>query len=105
MTAAGRQRLLERSWHDWAEAIFADLSGPHPDLRGLASRLDIFRWGHAMIRPSPGFLWGGRRELLTAGFGRIHPAHSDLSGFSLFEEAQYRGILAAERALQGIAGA
>jgi hypothetical protein len=27
----------------------------------------------------------------------IAPAHTDLSGFSLFEEAQYRGVRAAER--------
>jgi hypothetical protein len=26
-------------------------------------------------------------------------AHSDLSGYSVFEEAHYRGVLAAERAL------
>ena len=34
---------------------------------------------------------GGRRASL---------AHADLSGLSLFEEAQYRGVLAAERVLQ-----
>jgi hypothetical protein len=27
-------------------------------------------------------------------------AHADASGFSLFEEAQYRGVLAAERTLR-----
>ena len=30
---------------------------------------------------------------------RITLAHADLSGFSLFEEAQYRGVVAAERVL------
>ena len=29
-------------------------------------------------------------------------ANSDLSGFSIFEEAQYRGVTAAERALKDI---
>jgi hypothetical protein len=97
--AEGRRLLLERTWHEWAEEIFADLARPHPDIRRLTANLDIFRWGHAMVRPRPGFLWGGERELLAEGFGRIHPAHSDLSGFSLFEEAQYRGIVAARRAV------
>lgn len=96
--AEGRRRLLERTWYDFAEDIFADLSRPHPNIRGLTANLDIYRWGHAMVRPRPGFLWGEERELVAAGSGRIHPAHSDLSGFSLFEEAQYRGIVAARRA-------
>jgi hypothetical protein len=97
--AEGRRRLLERTWYDFAGDIFADLSRPHPDIRELTASLDIFRWGHAMVRPRPGFLWGGERELMGKGSGRIHPAHSDLSGFSLFEEAQYRGVVAAQRAM------
>jgi hypothetical protein len=53
-----------------------------------------------MRRPTPGSLWGGQREKL-ANFRhpRIALAHADLSGFSLFEEAQYRGVRAAERIL------
>jgi len=97
--SVGRRLLSGRNWHDWKEAILTDLSRPHPDLRGLTSNLDIFRWGHAMIRPTPGFLWGGERQTLVETKGRIHPAHSDLSGFSLFEEAQYRGIVAAMKIL------
>jgi hypothetical protein len=31
---------------------------------------------------------------------RLRFAHADVSGFSLFEEAQYRGVLAAERTLR-----
>ena len=59
-----------------------------------------FRNGHAMHRPVPGSLFHGQREKL-ADFRhpRIALAHADLSGFSLFEEAQYRGVLAAERSL------
>jgi hypothetical protein len=58
----------------------------------------VFRNGHAMRRPVPGSLFSGQREKL-AGFRhpRIALAHADLSGFSLFEEAQYRGVVAAER--------
>jgi len=35
----------------------------------------------------------------AAGSGRIRFAHADVSGLSLFEEANYRGVLAAERTL------
>ncbi|SMF94931.1 NAD(P)-binding Rossmann-like domain-containing protein [Methylomagnum ishizawai] len=100
--AQGRKLLSNRSGYDWTAAILADLARPHPDIRELTERVDLFRWGHAMARPRPGFLWDGGRELVAEGSGRIHPAHSDLSGFSLFEEAQYRGIVAAQAALAGV---
>jgi hypothetical protein len=63
------------------------------------NNIDIMRWGHAMIRPTPGFIWGEHRVPLTRPVGNIHFAHSDLSGFSIFEEAQYRGVVAATWAL------
>jgi hypothetical protein len=51
-----------------------------------------------MRRPVPGSLFDGQREKLAAfRRPRIALAHADLSGFSLFEEAQYRGVRAAER--------
>ena len=97
-----RRRLLQSDWQNWVDAVFTDLSAPHPEIRDITEQLDVMRWGHAMIRPRPGFLWGEARTSLTRPQGRIHFAHSDLSGFSLFEEAQYRGVVAAERVLEEI---
>ncbi|MDG4551291.1 MAG: FAD-dependent oxidoreductase [Candidatus Contendobacter sp.] len=94
-----RQRLLATPWAEWAEKILRDLSKPHPDIRRLVSRLDLMRWGHAMVRPRPGFVWGEARQRLLQVQDRVLFAHSDLSGYSVFEEANYRGVLAAERAL------
>jgi glycine/D-amino acid oxidase-like deaminating enzyme len=94
-----RARLLETPWQDWADFILDDLSRPHPEIRRLVNNIDIMRWGHAMIRPTPGFIWGEHRVPLTRPVGNIHFAHSDLSGFSIFEEAQYRGVVAATWAL------
>jgi hypothetical protein len=99
-SAQERRRLLETDWQTWVEFILNDLSKPHPDIRGLVRHIDIMRWGHAMVRPYPGFLGSESRIRLAEPFGRIHFAHSDLSGFSIFEEAQYRGVIAAERALK-----
>jgi hypothetical protein len=98
--ADGRRLLLETPREAWADAILGELERVHPDLRRLTTRLDVFRNGHAMRRPVPGSLFHGQREKL-ADFRhpRIVLAHADLSGFSLFEEAQYRGVLAAERSL------
>lgn len=98
----GQARLtsaLATSWQDWAELILQDLSRPHPDIRRLVSRIDLFRWGHAMIRPRTGFAWGEARQRVLAQPGRVHFAHSDLSAYSVFEEALYRGVLAAEQVL------
>ncbi len=99
--AEGRRLLLDTSREAWAEAILAELERVHPDIRQLTTRLDVFRNGHAMRRPLPGMLWGGQRQL-AADFQsrRLKLAHADLSGFSIFEEAQYRGVLAAERVLR-----
>ena len=61
------------------------------------------RWGHAMIRPSVGFLGSEQRKrLANYRTGNIWFANSDLSGISIFEEAQYRGVDAAKRALHSV---
>jgi len=98
--AAERNHLLSSGWQEWVDFILADLSKAHPEIRNLVRNVDIMRWGHAMVRPKPGFIWGETRRRLAEPFGRIHFAHSDLSGFSLFEEAQYRGVVAADRILK-----
>lgn len=98
--AEWRQKLLETPREIWAEGIFQELAGPYPDLRRITTRLDVFRHGHAMRRPLPGRLWGKERRLLADYKSRrMTLAHADLSGFSIFEEAQYRGVVAAERML------
>lgn len=98
--AAGREVLLQRSREEWVEAVFAELAGAHADLRALTVQADIVRLGHAMVRPTVGFVWGGAREVFAADAPRLRFAHADVSGLSLFEEAQYRGVLAAERTLR-----
>jgi hypothetical protein len=75
-------------------------SGPTRDIRQLTTRLDVFRNGHAMARPVPGLIWGEARRHFAVDGERLRFAHADVSGFSLFEEAQYRGVLAAERTLR-----
>jgi hypothetical protein len=94
-----RTRLLNLDWKDWADVTLTDLGRAHPGIRGLVERLDVMRWGHAMIRPRPGFVWGGARATAAQPYRGIHFAHSDLSGISLFEEALYRGVRAAEEVL------
>lgn len=96
---ANRQLLLDQDWNYWKEAILHDLERVHPDIRQCVSRIDVMRFGHAMARPKPGAIFSRERRKLAALKGRLLFANADLSGFSIFEEAQYRGVRAAERAL------
>jgi hypothetical protein len=94
-----RWGLLGRSWESFRDEILADLVPVHPDLPERIRRLDVMVLGHAMIRPVPGLVWGSERRRAALPQGRIHFAHSDLSGISLFEEAQYHGVRAAQEVL------
>jgi hypothetical protein len=96
---AARTRLLSTDWKAWADVALSDLQRAHQDIRQLTRRLDVMRWGHAMIRPRTGFLWGGARAAAQRPFGPIHFAHTDLSGVALFEEAFDHGLRAAEEVL------
>ena len=99
--ADGRRGLLALTWRDCVERIFADLERAHPDIRECVSRIDIMRLGHAMVRPTRGILGGdGGCRAGSPHRGSIL-ANSDLSGLSLFEEAQYRGVSAARAVLRG----
>jgi hypothetical protein len=96
MTEPGaRAALLKSSWTEWRDFILNDLSRAHPDIRDCVSRVDVMRMGHAMARPVPG-VFGRSRP--TGPRGLIF-ANSDLSGYSIFEEAQFRGVRAADMLL------
>ena len=98
-----RAKLLEQPWQHWRDKILNDLSRPHPDIRECVSRIDVMRIGHAMARPVPGSIFSeARTQIANDTTSRIHYAHSDVSGFSVFEEAQYRGVQAADRILRRV---
>lgn len=62
-------------------------------------RVEITLRGHAMAAPLPGFRSNAGLQALREVDGPILFAHADLSGFSVFEEAAWWGIRAAEKAL------
>lgn len=102
--AQNRRLLLEKDWSYWKEAILHDLERVHTDIRQCVSRIDVMRMGHAMIRPALGAIFSEERRRLTRRDGRLLFANSDLSGISIFEEAQYHGVLAAQAVLQHVNG-
>jgi NAD(P)-binding Rossmann-like domain len=104
MPSQNRQLLLEKDWAYWKEAILHDLERVHFDIRQCVSRIDIMRMGHAMIRPAVGSIFSEERRHLARFNDRILLANSDLSGISIFEEAQYHGVEAAQKALLKLHG-
>ena len=116
--ADARQQLATQGAEHWGRAALASLAGPHPDVLQRATRVQVTRYGHAMSIPVPGiqtFLSQiglqappGKRKLLlngerqralpTPATARLAFAHSDWSGYSVFEEAFTRGHAAGLRA-------
>jgi hypothetical protein len=95
-----RKEAFAMTPSQWKDMVVGDLSTAHPEITSLIDSMDIWLWGHAMVRPSPGFIWGGSRAQMQKNLGRIHFAHSDMSGISIFEEANYHGVNAADEVMK-----
>jgi hypothetical protein len=94
--AATRAALVRAPWEALADEVLRDLAPAHPELREELTRMDLMIWGHGMPRPRPGFLGPRPFDPPSALDPRIAWAHVDQSGIALFEEAQARGVHAAE---------
>lgn len=103
--ADARRRLLTATGDEWRELVIADLLRSNPDLDGAIRHVALWRWGHAMIRPVPGFVTRTAPQARAATRPPVFLAHSDISGLSLFEEAHYRGVEAAEGAMHHLSHA
>lgn len=97
--ADARKEALSRSHEEWQQLFLKELLQVHPELEGRIEHLDVWVWGHAMVRPTRGFVWGEQRMKALGQRPPIFTAHSDMSGLSLFEEAYTHGVRAAENVL------
>jgi hypothetical protein len=96
--AKERKKAQEKTIEAWTEQIVSDLQKIHPNIREATEELNVMIWGHAMAQPLPGIIHGDLRKNLSASIGnKIHFAHTDLAGISIFEEAFYQGIGAANK--------
>ena len=95
-----RTRLLNEPWAVLAQAVVQDLARAHPDLPAKVRQVDLMRYGHAMSIPIPGVRSSAALRALAESAGRVSFAHSDLSGYSVFEEAFFRGHTAGLRIAQ-----
>ena len=94
-----RMAAYRKSYSDWLEFIIPDLEKMHPGIADLISHVDIWVWGHGMVSPGIDYLWNKKRKEFAKPFGSIEFAHTDMSGISVFEEAQYQGVEAAKKIL------
>lgn len=94
--SAGRKRLLSATHEDLCDLVMAELGPAHRGLASQVQRIDVARWGHAMVQPRPGFVFGASRRQAALPLGRVHMAHSDISGLALLEESLHHGVRAAE---------
>lgn len=94
-----RGELLRRSHQHWAQVIMEDLLQAHPDLVSRVERIDVYRWGHAMVRPAPGAIWGEESRWRARPLEGLFFATCDATGLPLFEEAVFAGVQAAEQCL------
>jgi monoamine oxidase len=114
-----RRALSQASWAQLRDQTLKDLSAAHPDITRLAQHISITRYGHGMAVPTPaatphflsqigqypaknmrGVLLNQERlnrypQMHTPATQRLRFAHSDWSGYSVFEEAFTRGLHAA----------
>ena len=100
-----RARLLNEPWSAWSQAIVQELTRVHSDLPRKLKQVDLMRYGHAMSVPVPGLRSSAALRALTAPQRRVHFAHTDLSAYSVFEEAMYQGTRAATQVLHGLSSA
>ena len=96
--AHNRQLLQQADWHSLSARFLNDLRAPHPDIDRLAVKMDIRIWGHAMASPARGFLSHPARNMARLD-GKLLFAHADASGYSVFEEASWLGLVAAKKAI------
>ena len=89
---SARMHAYATTYSDWKSQIVSELTLAHRDINDQIKEMDVWIWGHGMIRPSPGFIWGEDRQRAMNNIDdRIYFAHSDISGISIFEEAFYQG--------------
>ena len=90
---------MRRGHGYWADTVMADLVSAHPIMADIVEKIDLYIWGHGMVRPVPELIWGSGRYWREQAHGSVAFATCDVSGLPLFEEAAFWGIRAAEHCL------
>ncbi len=98
---AERAKARERKDEEWKSMVLTELELMHEGISEEVEEIELWVWGHGMVLPVPGLLKSGRlRELNTPIDNKLFFAHSDLSGYSTFEEGFDQGCNAAKSVMR-----
>jgi phytoene dehydrogenase-like protein len=97
--AQRRTELLAGTAEQFGARVTAALEDMHPGIERSIRRIDVARWGHGMIRPTPGLLFGNALAQAATPIDRVLPCAADVGGLPLFEQAFFNGVRAAEAGL------
>jgi hypothetical protein len=101
-----RLAAYSRTYEQWLDIVVPELEQMHPEITPHIEHIDFWLWGHGMISPAVGYVWGETRLNGRKPVGdRIFFSHTDLSGISLFEEAFHQGLNAAQKVIDKYNGA
>lgn len=93
-----RLTAYTRTYEQWLDIVVPEMEQMHPGITPHIEQIDMWLWGHGMIGPATGYIWGDTRKQAKQPIdNKIFFAHTDLSGISLFEEAFHQGINAAQQ--------
>lgn len=90
-----RSELLTRPLEEYETAILDDLEKILPGVTDTVTAVDLYRWGHAMLAPEKGFVFGASRLASQEPIGKISFAGHDVDGVAAFENAvgaAYRAV-------------
>lgn len=91
-----RRELYNLDLEEKALSILKELDEYYPGMSRFVDHVDFWIWGHAMTRPTVGKLRACVNAFSLRADDRALLAHSDYSGISIFEEAFYQGVRAAQ---------
>lgn len=96
-----RKKVIKKTREEWVALMCTDMEKVYSGFSDWVLSSDVCVWGHAMIKPSVGFMWDGPRAKAAQSInGSLYFAHTDLSGMSLFEEGFMRGTEVANELLK-----
>ena len=94
-----RELAYNTSHKQWIKMVVDDLQKAHPGIEEQITNIDVWIWGHGMILPEPGLKMALQNA--TSTNDKLHLAHTDLSGISIFEEAFHQGINVVNKIVDG----
>ncbi len=93
---AERQKMFSLSLDEMKQLVLGELKAMHPKIEEHILSMQFQQWGHGMVTPYPGSLQKHYDfSQKNSQSPRLRLAHTDYSGYSIFEEGFSQGLEAA----------